>query len=176
MEGEWLIRPGESVGSILASSTADDLRRAFGDDALLIDPDLATGTGLIPRDDPGSMLDITWRDPKRRVGVASVRAAYGKFQWRTYHGLHHGMPLAEVARTNGGELLVGKGGEVVGPAGQLAELGRTLFLTFKGAPSSSPEAMVIDRSSDEADRGFAPARRATCLAGPTLVHALSPTR
>jgi hypothetical protein len=49
---DWTIEPGRRVGTIVATSSAAELRREFGAHALMIDADLASGTALIPWGDP----------------------------------------------------------------------------------------------------------------------------
>lgn len=128
---DWEIVPGERVGPITSATSEADLRRLFGPDALILDDELPGGAILIPHQDPGSALHVTWCDRARRAGVCEVGLQSGRFQWRTAQGLRHGLSVDEVVRLNGRPLRIEAGGVVHQPAGAIVGLGTTLFLTFK---------------------------------------------
>jgi hypothetical protein len=128
------------VGLVTATSTEAELKKAY---ELLRDADLASGTGLIPHGDPGSMLDVTWC--KGGKGVCEVRAAYGLFKWKTRDGIARNMTLAEHEKLNGGPVMIDSGGEVNAGGGKLAELGKTLFLTFKPSGASGLHEDILKR-------------------------------
>lgn len=144
-ETDWVILPGTSVGRIKASWSERDLRREFGPDSVILDPDLPTGAMLVPYGDASSALNITWCDRKKRRGICEVEAALGSFRWKTHHGLEHGMTVADVEQLNGGPLTVGPSGQVAVSTGRIAELGATLFLTFKSDRTSSWPEQILKR-------------------------------
>jgi hypothetical protein len=140
---DWIVIPGERVGRITAGSSGEDIRRDYGEDSLLLDADLATGAGLIPFGDPASMLDLTWRDRAKQIGIVEVQAAYGRFRWRTRSGFEHGLSVDDAERI-AGTLTIDSGGRVTS-AENSSELGVTLFVTFKptgGGASSLPNAIL----------------------------------
>lgn len=144
---DWEIVPGEHVGPITSATSEADLRRLFGPDALILDDELPGGAILIPHQDPGSALHVTWCDRARRAGVCEVGLQSGRFQWRTAQGLRHGLSVDEVVRLNGRPLRIEAGGAVHQPAGAIVGLGTTLFLTFKPElRGPTPAEAVLRRS------------------------------
>lgn len=144
---DWEIVPGERVGPITAATTDADLRRLFGADALVLDDELPGGAILIPHQDPGSALHLTWCDRARKAGVCEVGIQSGRFRWRTAQGLTHGLSVEDVVKLHGRPLRIEGGGAVDKPAGALPGLGTTLFLTFKpDVRGREPAPAVLRRS------------------------------
>ncbi|MBL8922834.1 MAG: hypothetical protein JNJ54_28555 [Myxococcaceae bacterium] len=144
---DWELVPGERVGPITAATTDADLRRLYGPDSLVLDDDLPGGAILIPHQDPGSALHLTWCDRARKAGVCEVGIRSGRFQWRTAQGLTHGVSVDDVARLHGRPLRIEGGGGVEKPTGALPGLGTTLFLVFKPElRGPTPAPAVLRRS------------------------------
>jgi hypothetical protein len=158
---DWEIVPGERVGPITSATSEAELRRLFGADALILEEELPGAAILIPHQDPGSALHVTWCDRARRAGVCEVGIQSGRFQWRTAQGIKHGLSIDEVVKLHGRALRIEGGGAVQQPAGAIVGLGTTLFLTFKPElRGPTPPQAVLRRSFvgpawDSSDVGMA---------------------
>jgi hypothetical protein len=107
---DWIIEPGVRVGPITASTSAEDLRKAFGASAV-VDKDIDIGEGTTePGTDiyetiPGKRLAVLWKDPATRKNPSRVIVCYqlmqGDCMWRTSSGIGINTSLKDLERLNG---------------------------------------------------------------------------
>jgi hypothetical protein len=159
---DWTIVPGVRVGPINASSTYDDLARAFPadavrDDEIELDEGMVQKATLVYRGDPSRMLAISWNaehHPKQ-VFICFGRRR-GACRWELQNGIKVGTRLAELEKLNGGSLTISGfgynyGGNVLSwDGGKLASLdcnGRVI-LTLDGDRSRGGD-YTIDLTSEE---------------------------
>ncbi len=107
---DWTVVPGVRVGPITASSSAQDLRKAFGDSAVA-DKDIDVGEGVtepgtdIYEKTPEKRLAVLWADPATRKHPSKVIICYqllqGECAWRTSDGIGMNTSLKDLERRNG---------------------------------------------------------------------------
>lgn len=105
---DWSIVPGVSVGPVTASSSAQDLRRAFGESAVG-DKDIDVGEGqtepgtVIYEATPGQRLAVLWKDPATRKKPSRVIVCYqlekGDCKWLA-PGIGINTSLQELEKAN----------------------------------------------------------------------------
>lgn len=158
---DWIVEPGVRVGPITASSSAADLRKAFGDSAVA-DKDIDVGEGVTePGTDlyeavPAKRLAVLWRDPATRKNPSKVIVCYqwmqGDCMWRTSGGIGFNSSLKDLERLNGRPFKVlGFGWDLAGTVfswegGNLAALikgGLILRLTPDEAGTNSEEYRTV---------------------------------
>jgi hypothetical protein len=158
---DWVVEPGVRVGPITASSSALDLRKAFGD-SNVADKDIDIGEGVTePGTDiyetmPGKRLAVLWKDLATRKTPAKVIICYqwtqGDCMWRTSNGIGINSSLKDLERLNGRPFnLLGFGWDLAGTvfswdSGNLASLikgGLILRLTPGEAGTSSEEYQTV---------------------------------
>src|SRR5579863_8102853 len=158
---DWIVEPGVRVGPITASSSAVDLRKAFGD-SNVADKDIDVGEGVtepgtdIYETSPGKRLAVLWKDPATRKNPSKVIVCYqwmqGDCAWRTASGIGFNSSLKNLERLNGRPFkLLGFGWDYSGTVssfegGNLAALikgGLILRLTPGEAGTSSEESQTV---------------------------------
>ena len=103
---EWLIVPGERVGSITATSSEADLIAAYGAENVqdtefyLGEGETEIGTGLFLGDE-SKTVRILWEDPENKSRPVSVELSGYKSIWKTADGISLGTPLTKVQAING---------------------------------------------------------------------------
>ena len=103
----WLVAPPFSVGPITASSSADDLRKAFGD-SVVVDKDIDVGEGVtepgteVYGASPEKRLAVLWKDPARTKPskvIICYQLLHGNCMWRTL-GIAFTYSLKDLERIN----------------------------------------------------------------------------
>jgi hypothetical protein len=103
---DWIVVPGLRVGPITASSSIDDLRKAFGGSAV-VNKDIDIGEGMTePGTDiyekiPGKRLAVLWKDKKPTKVIICYQLLQGDCAWRTADGIGFNTSLKELERQNG---------------------------------------------------------------------------
>ena len=102
---DWLIVPGERVGSITAATSEATLITLFG--AENVEPvDVYLGEGFtepgaaVYPSDPTQRVEVVWRDDAH-TGPKEVRLTGESSKWKTAEGISLGSTLQEIERLNG---------------------------------------------------------------------------
>ena len=106
---DWIVVPGQRVGPITGSSSAQDLRTAFGA-SVVADKDIELGEGMT---EPGTViygaiqgqqLAVLWTDPATRRNPKTVIICYlqteGECRWHTAEGIGMKTTLKDLERLN----------------------------------------------------------------------------
>jgi hypothetical protein len=102
---DWLIVPGERVGPITATTSAEMLQTIFGPgdvesvDVYVGEGVTEPGAAVFPGD-PTRRLEVLWTDAAR-TAVKEVRLRGNSTKWRTQEGISLGSTLKDIERLNG---------------------------------------------------------------------------
>ena len=102
----YTIIPGVRVGPITKRTSEADLKRIYGKGNVkdtevgLGEGETVPGTVLFP-DDPKRMIEIVWKDQKRKRSPESIHFYGEKKLWKTSEGIGLGTSLKELERLNG---------------------------------------------------------------------------
>jgi hypothetical protein len=103
---DWIVEPGVRAGPITASSSEDDLRRAFGDSAVA-DKDIDVGEGVtepgtvIYGTTPAKRLAVLWKNKRPSRVIICYQWLQGDCMWRTTGGIGFHTSLKDLERLNG---------------------------------------------------------------------------
>ena len=173
---ELRIDPHAGVGAVARDGGEADLVAIYGTGAVrAIDVDLGEGEhapgALLFPDDERRRVEVVWRDPVGRRGLAQARLRGAATAWRLPGGLTLGLTLEEVERLNGrsfrlagfawdggGVVLSWEGGTLAATLGEDV----LVFFDVSAAASQRPEFLEV-----QGDRPFA--------SGVAAMRALEPT-
>jgi hypothetical protein len=147
---DWIVEPGVRVGPITASSSADDLRKAFGDSAVA-EKDIDVGEGItepgmvIYEAIPAKRLAVLWKSKKPSKVIVCYQWLQGDCIWRTASGIGFNTTLKDLERLNGRPFkLLGFGWDRSGTV--FSWEGGTLATLIKGG-------LILQLNPDEAGTG-----------------------
>jgi len=132
---DWVIVPGERVGTIDAAASEAKLVEIFGAAnvtrvAFELEPGDAVPATIVFANDPTRRAVVLWRDPQTRTSPEAVLIRGERTLWRTDKGITLGTPLATLRRMNGKPLtLTGFASDLGGTVldcngGKLTEFGQ----------------------------------------------------
>lgn len=145
---DWVILPGERVGSVTTDTTFEDLVEQFGAEALTNEP-FNVGEGeLVPATHvelgEARSFTVLWQDESRTQATAVARLGAA---WKTPEGIGMGTSLVELEETLGAFQLYGFGwdysGTVILEGTPLAEYNDTLILRL------SPEQAAVETQMED---------------------------
>jgi hypothetical protein len=103
---DWIVEPGVRVGPINASSSLEDLRKAFGN-SVVAEKEIDLGEGVtepgtvIYETVPSKRLAVLWKDKKPSKVIICYQWLQGDCLWRTTSGIGFKTSLKDLERLNG---------------------------------------------------------------------------
>lgn len=104
---DWLIEPGNRIGSITARTKLADLQKLFGEKnvkvAMISGPEGSQFDGVILfPEQPEKALELIWKEGSNPKTVSVARLQGTKSVWHTAQGISLGTPLAKLETLNQG--------------------------------------------------------------------------
>lgn len=152
---DWIVEPGVRVGPITASSSVQDLRKAFGDSAV-VDGDIDIGEGVTELGTvvdlgPSKRLAVLWKAPHKNPSkvIVCYEWSQGDCMWRTSSGIGMNTTLKDLEKLNGRPFkLLGFGWDLSGTVfswegGNLAASSKGLILRLSPSQTDSEEYRTV---------------------------------
>ncbi|HEX8492125.1 MAG TPA: hypothetical protein VF658_04730 [Pyrinomonadaceae bacterium] len=105
-QSSYQIVPRVRVGAITSRTSEAALKRIYGrrnvrsTKVSLGEGEYESGTVIYPND-PNRIIEIVWKDPRRKRFPKRVQLSGEKSVWKTRHGISLGTSLKELERING---------------------------------------------------------------------------
>jgi hypothetical protein len=103
---DWIVEPGVRVGPITASSSLEDLRKAFGDSVVAgkeidLGESVSEQGTVIYETVPSKRLAVLWENKKPSRVIICYQWMQGDCLWRTTSGIGFNTSLKDLERLNG---------------------------------------------------------------------------